>query len=394
MYGTEQRIIMEGTLMKETMGQIIRRLRRERGFTQEELAEHIGVTFQAVSKWENDTGMPDISQIVPLASVFEVSTDVLFGLADTTENEEAWKIVENAEELKQYRNLDSYLAAYDTLTEGLKKYPNNLILMSNCMWLGTSLSMPDNEGMYASERAEEIIAKTVRQANYIIEHSKNITDVMSARQNLVFLYSANQNFNLATQEARQFPVRTDFTLYSTMAIVNEYMGNFERAAKYLCTDIDYSLQALEDHTARLGKAYYNCGKYLDAIEVYKTFFAIMKAIFKDECPSPYHDFDSGDCYILLAQAYLAVGDKEKAMEEIENSIMYYLNLCDKYPDEKICHKDRITSPLVRETEIRTYFSRNIVEKKLLDKLADEKIQPLSQEERFITLKKLVLARFE
>ena len=58
--------------MKETMGQIIRRLRRERGFTQEELAEHIGVTFQAVSKWENDTGMPDISQIVPLASVFEV----------------------------------------------------------------------------------------------------------------------------------------------------------------------------------------------------------------------------------------------------------------------------------------------------------------------------------
>ncbi len=35
--------------MKETMGQIIRRLRRERGFTQEELAEHIGVTFQSVS---------------------------------------------------------------------------------------------------------------------------------------------------------------------------------------------------------------------------------------------------------------------------------------------------------------------------------------------------------
>ena len=110
--------------MKETMGQIIRRLRRERGFTQEELAEHIGVTFQAVSKWENDTGMPDISQIVPLASVFEVSTDVLFGLAVTTEDEEAWEFVENAEKLKEYRNLDSYLAAYDTLIEGLKKYPN------------------------------------------------------------------------------------------------------------------------------------------------------------------------------------------------------------------------------------------------------------------------------
>lgn len=69
--------------MKETMGQIIRRLRKERNLTQEELAEQLGVTFQAVSKWENDTGMPDISQVVPLANVFGVTTDVLFGMNST-----------------------------------------------------------------------------------------------------------------------------------------------------------------------------------------------------------------------------------------------------------------------------------------------------------------------
>lgn len=54
--------------------------RKERGLTQESLAERLGVTFQAVSKWETDAGMPDVSQIVPLANAFGVRTDVLFGL--------------------------------------------------------------------------------------------------------------------------------------------------------------------------------------------------------------------------------------------------------------------------------------------------------------------------
>lgn len=62
-----------GDTMSETMGQIIKRLRKERNFTQEELAELLGVTCQAVSKWENDSGLPDISQVVPLSVVFGVS---------------------------------------------------------------------------------------------------------------------------------------------------------------------------------------------------------------------------------------------------------------------------------------------------------------------------------
>ena len=40
--------------MATTMGQIIKNLRKGRGFTQEELAERLGVTYQAISKWEND----------------------------------------------------------------------------------------------------------------------------------------------------------------------------------------------------------------------------------------------------------------------------------------------------------------------------------------------------
>ena len=308
--------------MATTMGQIIKKLRKGRGFTQEELAERLGVTYQAISKWENDSGMPDISQIVPLASIFDVSTDFLFGIDNTSETEEALKIVSSADSIQEYGKLDTYLKAYDILLDGLKKYPNNYMITYHCMNLGFSLSSPDNGWIYAKDRAELIMPETIRQANFIITNSKNISEVLWARQNLVFLYSANKKFDLATVEARNFPVRTDFTLYSTMAIVNEYMGNYEREAAYLCSDIDYSLQSFANNVARLGKSYYNNGNYTDAVDVYERFFAVIKVIFKDECPPPYHDFDSGDCYLLLAQAYLAIGATDKAMDSVYTSKTY------------------------------------------------------------------------
>lgn len=375
--------------MSSTMGQIIKDLRKKNGFTQEELAERLGVTYQAVSKWENNTGMPDISQVVPLASIFGVSTDVLFGIADTTENEEAWKIVQHAGSIEKYGEIETYLNAYDVLLDGLRKYPSNLIIMINCMHLGTSLSLRGNGWIYAEERAKEIASETIRQANFVIANSKNITDILSARQILVFLYCSQGKFDLASNEARNFPPRTDLTLYSNMAIVNEYMNNYKRTATYLCSNIDYTLQALENDIARLGKAYYNDGKYIDAITVYETFFEVMSVIFKNEIPLSYHDFDSGDCYLLLAEAYLAIGETAKAMNAVEKSVLYYINLYNTYEGEQVIHRNNIESPVVRETELVTSLPKKIIKQKLLYKLSQNEIQALNQEARFLELLDIV-----
>jgi len=375
--------------MSSTMGQIIKDLRKKNGFTQEELAERLGVTYQAVSKWENDTGMPDISQVVPLASIFGVSTDVLFGIADTTENEEAWKIVQHAGGIEKYGEVETYLNAYDVLLDGLKKYPNNLIIMINCMHLGISLSLKENGWIYAKERAKEIASETIRQANFVIANSKNITDILSARQILVFLYCSQEKFDLASNEARNFPPRADLTLYSNMAIVNEYMNNNKRTATYLCSNIDYTLQALENDIARLGKAYYNDGKYIDAITVYETFFEVMSVIFKNEIPLSYHDFDSGDCYLLLAEAYLAIGETSKAINAVEKSVLYYINLYNTYEGEQVIHRNNIESPVVRETELVTSLPKKIIKQKLLYKLSQNEIQALNQEARFLELLDIV-----
>lgn len=65
------------TSIDMTLGEKIKELRKARGLSQEELAEQINVSRQAVSKWELDLSLPDIDNIVQLSQLFDVSTDHL-----------------------------------------------------------------------------------------------------------------------------------------------------------------------------------------------------------------------------------------------------------------------------------------------------------------------------
>lgn len=65
--------------MHQILGENILKLRKENGLTQEKLASMIGVSFQAVSRWENGTAYPDIELIPKIASIFQVSIDSLLG---------------------------------------------------------------------------------------------------------------------------------------------------------------------------------------------------------------------------------------------------------------------------------------------------------------------------
>lgn len=60
-----------------TLGEKIVRLRRARGMSQEQLAERLAVSRQAVSKWELDAAVPDVARVVAISDLFGVTTDYL-----------------------------------------------------------------------------------------------------------------------------------------------------------------------------------------------------------------------------------------------------------------------------------------------------------------------------
>ncbi len=62
-----------------SLGNNIKKYRHDLGMTQEELAGMLCITSQAVSRWESGAGLPDITQVIPLAQALNVSIDALFG---------------------------------------------------------------------------------------------------------------------------------------------------------------------------------------------------------------------------------------------------------------------------------------------------------------------------
>ena len=67
--------------MNLLIGENIKRIRRERNLTQEEVATHLGISFQSISKWERGDGYPDITMLPVLSDYFGISVDDLLGVS-------------------------------------------------------------------------------------------------------------------------------------------------------------------------------------------------------------------------------------------------------------------------------------------------------------------------
>ena len=110
--------------MELHIGATLRSLRKERGITQEELAKALGVTTQAVSKWERSEGYPDITLLPHMAAYFEVTLDTLCGLDEQQKQQQIDAIIRATSDA-------SYEEGVRIAREGLKKFPHSDLLKHN-----------------------------------------------------------------------------------------------------------------------------------------------------------------------------------------------------------------------------------------------------------------------
>ena len=129
-----------------TIGESIRHHRKRLNLTQAQLAERLNVTAQAVSRWENDTGLPDITMAVPLARALGTTTDELLRFGERyQEYENRWKETLRTHGDNPEKLLPVALAA-------LKEFPYDKIFLYRAAvdlaWLAEQVDDPAQSSKY------------------------------------------------------------------------------------------------------------------------------------------------------------------------------------------------------------------------------------------------------
>ena len=172
--------------MELSIGRSIKALRKEKDLTQEQLAEILGVSFQAVSKWETGAAYPDIELLPGIARFFGVTTDDLLGVDVSRIEEQIRKIHDEAARLFDVPPRKSspadYASALSMLRKATAQFPMSEELRYTLAWalLGNIYFVRDD-----LERCNALQEEAICIYQKLIETTKNPTLRLKAMQNLV-----------------------------------------------------------------------------------------------------------------------------------------------------------------------------------------------------------------
>lgn len=181
------------------IGQNIKKLRKSADMTQEELAEMLSISSQAVSRWETDSAMPDISILPSLCGIFNVSADELLGIDVMNRDVEINEIRQSARDKSSRGRAEE---AREILEDGLRKFPKSYLLMRDLMYVAYKQS---TNGIYSQDQRKLFGEEAIRWGERILTSCTDDEARNAAIQVQSFAYSDMGNTEKAKALASRMP---------------------------------------------------------------------------------------------------------------------------------------------------------------------------------------------
>ena len=301
--------------MEISIHEQLKKLRRDRGNTQDELAAHLGVSVQAVSKWERREGCPDIALLPGIAAFYDVTVDQLLGVDEQRKQE---KIRNYQETGRLLFNQGKNAARVAFWRKAQREFPNETEVMYQLMY---ALMAEDEK-----RHAEEILSyarRLLKKASY--------SDLRNgAIQCAVYSCQAMGKIEEAKEYAK---MAADY--HTCQNEMTKFLLEGEEAVAYCQRNLESLFElAAGNVSVMLGKGLYNDNEQIKACMFVLQLYALL---FQDGNYGFYHT-RVAMWSLRLAKLYAKAQDEEQTLrllaDAAENTIVYDTMEADRNPVRK------------------------------------------------------------
>lgn len=306
--------------MNLNIGEKISAFRKEQSKTQEQLADYVGVSVAAVSKWETKQSYPDITLLPSIADFFEVSIDALldYRIMDNEKNVENIRMAISEAE----RNSD-YKTALPLIFGALRKYPNNIELLKSA---GSMLQTR----AWDSETREQDFKDSINYYEKALKCSVDEREKLWLKRSVSFVYDAMGDTKRALETILEINASNAFDLDIAMY---KYRLGEKKDAKKLVQGHLWNMAFMFYMTAgRLADCYADEGNLEMSLESQK-FHAQFLSAFINDTPN-YADQICVWSYFDIAKYCKKLAKDEEMWENLEKAVFHAVRF-DKNPSYKI-----------------------------------------------------------
>ena len=359
--------------MNVKIGAIIKKLRAENNITQDTLATAIGVTPQAISRWESENGYPDIELLPTLADFFSVSIDELLGYKLSEREQELANIKKEMERLSEVGSIEERVAY---ARNAFAHYPNDYEIrdhLAACLYF------------VWDETHDETLFKEIESLLSSVANGCNDENIRyDAINTLIALYGKVKQ----PEKAKEWVNRLTPMKYRREKALSDGIGD-GKTKFYIQDEIDKLVSGLGSaiQTLALSEDLPNdSSTWNDKIEMFRVSNQLFHIIYGDDLM--YHHSQLSFNYLIISTYQMSLGKTEDAMESLEK-------MCDHAIAYDISYqKDRgrnFTSFLV-DTQIYPEKNKDFHELTehtqcyyRLDRLQHGRYDSIRQDPRFVSI---------